>query len=142
VSSFSHVLADLPKIIDPSLVSSMTTFVVSILMMSPFVVLLEVVDICPLPDLSTFVDEWSSNLVGPVLGNRIEGISIGLVLEVPTYQIKTDVWVAPKQGIVASRMDMVACPIFDLDIGRWYVHILIWHRWIWGWRRPCRHVRS
>jgi hypothetical protein len=28
--------------------------------------------------------EWSDNLAGPVPGDRIEGHSIGLVLEVPT----------------------------------------------------------
>jgi ABC-type methionine transport system permease subunit len=47
VSSSLPVLADLPKIIDPSLFSCMTAFVVSILMMFPFVVLLVVVGICP-----------------------------------------------------------------------------------------------
>jgi hypothetical protein len=38
----------------------------------------------PLPDWSAFAAEWSSNLAGPVLGDRIEWRSIGLVLEVPT----------------------------------------------------------
>jgi hypothetical protein len=32
------------------------------------------------------VSEWSDNLVGPVLANLIEGLSIGLVLEVSTCQ--------------------------------------------------------
>jgi hypothetical protein len=32
------------------------------------------------------VSEWSDNLVGPVLANQIEGLSIGLVLEVSTHQ--------------------------------------------------------
>jgi hypothetical protein len=27
--------------------------------------------------------------------------------------LNTDVWGAPKRGIVASQMDMVACSIFD-----------------------------
>jgi hypothetical protein len=27
---------------------------------------------------------------------------------------KTDVWDAPRRGTVASQMDMVACPTFDL----------------------------
>jgi hypothetical protein len=27
---------------------------------------------------------------------------------------KTDVWGAPRRGTVASQMDMVACPTFDL----------------------------
>jgi hypothetical protein len=40
VSSSSPVLADLPKITDPSLFSYMSTSVVHILMISPFVVLL------------------------------------------------------------------------------------------------------
>jgi hypothetical protein len=50
ISSFLLVLADSPKIIGPSLFSCATTFVVPILMMSPFVVLLEAVAICSLPD--------------------------------------------------------------------------------------------
>jgi hypothetical protein len=54
VSSSLLVLGDLPKIIGPSLFPCMTTSVVPILMMSPFVVLLVAVDICPLPDWSTF----------------------------------------------------------------------------------------
>jgi hypothetical protein len=49
---------------------------------------------------------------------------------------------APKQGTVASQMDMVACSIFIWDIWWWYVCILIWHRWIWGRGCPRRHVRS
>jgi hypothetical protein len=29
------------------------------------------------------------------------------------------------------------------DIWRWrYVRIMIWHRCVWGWTCPCRHVRS
>jgi hypothetical protein len=44
------VLADSPKIIGPSLFCCTTTSVVPILMMSPFIVLLEVVAVCPLPD--------------------------------------------------------------------------------------------
>jgi hypothetical protein len=82
VSSSSPILADLPKMIGPSLFPCMTTFVVPILMMAPFVILLVVVGICPLPDWSAFAAKWSNNLVGPVPG--IEGHSIGLVLEVPT----------------------------------------------------------
>jgi hypothetical protein len=62
VSSSLHVLADLPKIIDPSLFPCMTTSVVPILMMSPFVVLLVAVGICPLPDWSAFCGRvvWQS----------------------------------------------------------------------------------
>jgi hypothetical protein len=51
VYSFLFVLANSPKIIGPSLFSYTTTSVVPILMMSPFVVLLEVVAICPLAGL-------------------------------------------------------------------------------------------
>jgi hypothetical protein len=47
VSSFLLMLADSLKIIGPSLFSCMITSVVPILMTSPFVVLLEVVAICP-----------------------------------------------------------------------------------------------
>jgi hypothetical protein len=47
IPSFLLVLANSPKIIGPSLFSYMTTSVVPILMASPFVVLLEVVSICP-----------------------------------------------------------------------------------------------
>jgi hypothetical protein len=43
----------------------------------------------------------------------IEGHSIGLVMEVPTCQ-KQMFGLPPKQGIVASRMDMEACPTLDL----------------------------
>jgi hypothetical protein len=47
VSSSLHVLTNLPKIIDPSLFLYMAISVVSILVMSPFVVLLTAVDISP-----------------------------------------------------------------------------------------------
>jgi hypothetical protein len=50
VSSSLHVLADLLKIISPSLIPCMTTSALPILMMSPFVVLFVGVDIsclCP-----------------------------------------------------------------------------------------------
>jgi hypothetical protein len=46
-------------------------------------------------------------------GARIEGHSIGLILEVPTYQ-KQMFGLPPERGIVASRKDMVVCPTFDL----------------------------
>ena len=45
-------------------------------------------------------------------GDRIEVHSIGFILGVPTYQTQT-FEVPPKWGIVASHMDMVACPTFD-----------------------------
>jgi hypothetical protein len=45
--SSSPVLADLPKIIDPSIFSCMTTSVVPNLMMSPFVILLVAAGTCP-----------------------------------------------------------------------------------------------
>jgi hypothetical protein len=77
-------LADSPKIIVPSLFLFTITSVIPIFMTSPSIVLLEAVDICPLPDWLAFVAEWSSNLVGHVPDERIEGHSIGLVLEVPT----------------------------------------------------------
>jgi hypothetical protein len=48
-----------------------------------------------------------------VPGDRIERRSISLVLEVPTYRMQM-FGVPPKQGIVASQMDMVTCPTFDL----------------------------
>jgi hypothetical protein len=48
-----------------------------------------------------------------VPGDRIEVRSIGLVLEVPTYQIQK-FGVPSKRGIVASRVDMVAYRTFDL----------------------------
>jgi hypothetical protein len=57
ISSFLFVLADSPKIIDPSLFSCMMTSVVPILMMFFFVVLSVVVGICPLPDWSAFAAE-------------------------------------------------------------------------------------
>jgi hypothetical protein len=85
ISSFSPILADLPKIIGPSLFPCMTASVVPILMMSPFVVLLVAIGIRPLADWSAFAAEWSGNLAGPVPGDRIEWRSIGLVLDVPTY---------------------------------------------------------
>jgi hypothetical protein len=47
VPPFLFVLADSPKIIDPSLFCCTTTSDVPILMMSPFFVLLEVVAVCP-----------------------------------------------------------------------------------------------
>jgi hypothetical protein len=63
----------------------MKTYVVPILMTSRFVVLLEVVAICPLPDWSAYAAKWSSNLAGPVPDDWIEWCPIGLVLEVPPY---------------------------------------------------------
>jgi hypothetical protein len=101
VSSSLPILVGLPKIISPSLFPCMTTYDVPILMMPPFVVLLATVDICPLPDSSAFASEWSSNLVGPVPGDRFDGHSIGLVLEVPTYRIQM-FGVSPKRSNVAS----------------------------------------
>jgi hypothetical protein len=81
-------------------------------MTSPFIVLLEVVDICPLPGQSAFGAEWSGNFARPMPGDRIEWHLLGLVLEVPTYQ-KQMFGLPPKRGIVASQMDMVTCSIFD-----------------------------
>jgi hypothetical protein len=91
----------------------MTTSAVPILMTSFFVVLSAAASICPLPDWSAFEAEYSGTLVGPVPDDRIERRSIGLVLEVSTYQIQM-FRVPPKQGTVASQMDMVACPTFGL----------------------------
>jgi hypothetical protein len=65
----------------------MTTYVVSILMMSSYVILLAIVDICPRARLVGLCGRVVGNLVGPVTDDRIEGHSIGLVLEVPTCQI-------------------------------------------------------
>jgi hypothetical protein len=48
-----------------------------------------------------------------VSGDRIERRSIGLVLVVLIYRIQM-FGVPPKRGTVASQVDMVACPIFDL----------------------------
>jgi hypothetical protein len=48
-----------------------------------------------------------------VLVDQIEGLSIGLVLEASTCQ-KQIFGVLPRRGIVASQMDTVACPTFDL----------------------------
>jgi hypothetical protein len=84
VSSLLLVLANSPKIIGPSLSFCTTTSVVLILIMSFLVILLVVVDICPLSDWLAFAAEWSDNLAGLVPGDRIEWCSIGLVLEVPT----------------------------------------------------------
>jgi hypothetical protein len=47
-----------------------------------------------------------------VLANQIEGLSIGLVLEVSTCQ-KQMIEVPPRRVIVVSRMDMVARPTSD-----------------------------
>jgi hypothetical protein len=113
VSSLLLVLADSPKIIGPSLSSCMATSAVPILIMSFFGVLSVVVDICPLPDWSAFMAEWSSNLAGPVPDDSIEWCPIGLVLEVPSYRIQRS-RVPPKCGTGAFQTDMVACPIFDL----------------------------
>jgi hypothetical protein len=85
VSSFLLVLSKSPKIIGPSLFSCTTTSDVPISMTSPFVVLLAAVGICPLPNWSAFAADWSGNLAGPVLGDRIEWRSINLVMVVPTY---------------------------------------------------------
>jgi hypothetical protein len=52
------------------------------------------------------------NLVGPVLVDQIEGLSIGVVLEASTCQ-KQMIEVPLRQGIVVSRMYMVALPTSD-----------------------------
>jgi hypothetical protein len=60
VSSSLPVLVDLPKIIGPSLFPCMTTFVVPILMISPFVILLVAVEFplyASLSDWSVFTTE-------------------------------------------------------------------------------------
>jgi preprotein translocase subunit SecE len=60
MSFLSSVLADLPKIISPSLFPYMTTIVVLILVISLFVILLVHVDIsslCPLSDWSALATE-------------------------------------------------------------------------------------
>jgi hypothetical protein len=87
----SSVLVDLPKIIDPSLFPCMTTSIVTILMISPFVVHLVFVNTFspgPLLDWSTFVAEYSGILARPMLGGQIEANSIDLALVAPTYQIR------------------------------------------------------
>jgi hypothetical protein len=48
-----------------------------------------------------------------VSGDQIERHPIGLVLVVLTYRIQM-FGVPPKRGTVASQVDMVACPTFDL----------------------------
>jgi hypothetical protein len=45
-------------------------------------------------------------------GDRIEELSISLILEVTTCQTQM-FGVHPNQGIMVSHMDIVACPIFD-----------------------------
>jgi hypothetical protein len=72
VSSFLVVLADSPKIIGPSFSFCTTTFAMPILIMSFFVILLVIVDICPVLDWSAFATEWSGNLAGFVPSDRIE----------------------------------------------------------------------
>jgi hypothetical protein len=74
-------------------------------------------------------------------GDQIEAHLIDLVLEVSTCQTQT-FGGAPKRGIVAFNMDMVACPIFYwghkavvcMHIDRAHVGM--------GWRSPCRYIRS
>jgi hypothetical protein len=141
MSSSLSVLADLPKIIDPSLFPCMTISVVPILMMSPFSVLLVAVGICPLLGWSAFAAKWSGNLTGPVLGDRIEWRSIGLVLEVPTCGIQM-FGVPPSEVLWHPKWIWWHVPHLIQDIWWWYVCKLIWHKWIWEWRCPCRHVRS
>jgi hypothetical protein len=91
----------------------MMTSAVPIMMISFFVVFSVAAGICLLPDWSAFEAEYFGNLVGPVSSDRIEWRSISLVLEVPTCSIQM-FGVPPKQGTVASQMDMVVCPTFDL----------------------------
>jgi hypothetical protein len=53
------------------------------------------------------------NLLERLADDRIEVHSIDLALGGANLSY-IEVWGAPKQGIVASHMDMVACPKFDL----------------------------
>jgi hypothetical protein len=76
-----------------------------------------------------------------VSGDRIEWRSIGLILVVLTCRIQM-FGVPPKRGTVASQVDMVACPTFDLGhtvevcmrMDMAYVDM--------GVEVPCRYVRS
>jgi hypothetical protein len=86
--SFPHFLADLPKIIDPSLLPCMKTSVVPILMASPVVVLLTlvatIVDIFslrPLPGGQVF-----DNLAKSMFDDKIKEDSISFVLVMLIYQ--------------------------------------------------------
>jgi hypothetical protein len=73
--------------------------------MSLFVALLVHVDLsslCPLPNWSTFAAELSGNLAIPAPGDRIGVHSIGLALEVPTYQIQK--FGVPPSGVLWHPM--------------------------------------
>jgi hypothetical protein len=108
------ILADSPKIIAPSLSFCITTSAVPILIMSFLSFFYLPQAYAPLPDWSALEVEWSGNPVGCVPDDRIEQCLIGLVLVALTCQ-KRMFGVPHKQGTVASQMNMVACPTFDLD---------------------------
>jgi hypothetical protein len=122
MSSSSPISTDLPKIIGPSLFPCMTTSVVLILMMSLLSSSWRLQVYAPLPDWSAFAAEWPDNLAGPGPGHgdRIEGHSIGLVLEVPTYQIQ--MFEMPPSGVLwHPKWIWWHAPHLIRDIWRWYV---------------------
>lgn len=95
LSFSSFVLADSPKIIEPSLLLFMMTHVVPILMTSLVVVIfalvaiiVEVFSLCPLLDWSTFVDEESGILVVIVPADQIEERPTGFAPVVLICQIQ------------------------------------------------------
>jgi hypothetical protein len=110
VSSCSSVLADLPEIVGPSLFPCMTTSVVPILMMSPFIVLLVAIDICPYRIGRPLRPNSPAILLDLCLVTGLRGTQS--VLYWRCQPIKYRCLGCPRDTM-ASQMDMVAFPTFD-----------------------------
>jgi hypothetical protein len=124
VPYFLFVLADPPKIIDPLLFCCTTSSVVSILMTSPFIVLLEAVAVCPPYQISQPLGpRCLAILLGLCSWTRLRGSQSVLCWRRQSVKNRC-LGCPPRRGNVASQMDMVACPIFDFGAygGGMYVY--------------------
>jgi hypothetical protein len=139
--SSSPVLADLPKIIDPSIFSSMTTSVVPNLMMSPFCHLLGGYRYMPPCRIGRPLrPSGLAILLGLRLVTGLRGTQS--VLYWRCQPVEHRCLGCPQNRVLwHPKRIWWHAPHLVQNIWRWYVCILIWHRWIWVWWCPCRHVR-
>jgi hypothetical protein len=128
VSPSLLVLANLPKIIGPSLFSCITTFVVPILMMSLFVVLLVAAGICPPCRIGRPLrSSGPAILLGLCLVIGLSGAQS--VLYWRCQPIEYRCLGCPPSGILwHPKWIWWHAPHLIWSIWRWYVCILIWHR--------------
>jgi hypothetical protein len=127
VSSSSPVLVDLPRIISPSLFPFCRPLG-GFRYMPPYRIGQ------PLPPSGPAI------LLGLCLVTGLRGTQS--VLYCRCQLVKNRCLGPPKRGIMASRMDMVACPTFDLGHRAMVCTYIDMAQMDMGWRCPCKHVRS